>query len=171
MWNVNPLDVTYSRHAGKWTLLDYMTLSVWDYVLVATAQLNLPVAKHKHNWGLVLQNLEQSSGCKYIFNHRPGTTLGGSWHQKHWLPCAVLITLISLLIFFMSLLLITSWNEASGEQINTHTESKQSFENKTQTARCKLVASTDHPQLNYTLDICAVKLCLTCSCCSCCRNL
>lgn len=31
----------------------------------------------------------------------------------------------------MALLLITSWNEASGEQMNAQTKPKQSFDNKT----------------------------------------
>lgn len=102
----------------------------------------------------------------YIFNHRPGTTLMAS---ETLTALCLIITLTLLLIFFMALILITSWNEASGEQMNARTKSKN--KTKPKTSRCNLIASTDHPELNYTPDVCVVMLCLTCSCFSCSRDL
>lgn len=66
----------------------------------------------------------------YTCNYHPGTALTGSWHPKHCLPGAFLITLIILLILFMALLLITSREQASGKQTHWHTRFEQIFENK-----------------------------------------
>lgn len=66
----------------------------------------------------------------YTCNYHPGTALTGSWHPKHCLPGAFLISLIILLILFMALLLITSREQVSGKQTHWHTRYEQSFENK-----------------------------------------
>lgn len=63
----------------------------------------------------------------YTCNYHPGTVLSGSWHPKRCLARAFLITLITLLIPCAALLLITSWERASGKQANTQKLRKQNL--------------------------------------------
>lgn len=130
---------------------NYKAISVWDHAFVSTdnyillhaqttlIQFKASVAKPWTKLRLVV----------YTCNYHPGTVLSGSWHPKHRLPRSFLITLIILLILFAALLLITSWEQASGKQSNTHSEKSR------KSSHCNLVANTDQMQI-WAMHLCGL---------------